>query len=107
MSQRSETKNIILGFFLLLAFHIGAAILIFSVALLLGNIASGYITLSILIYGFFGFSIWQLIYVIPLCLGLKKEGKISIMKGVIIAAIFTFLINGGCFLITMTEGILH
>ncbi|MFN6517640.1 MAG: hypothetical protein RMY29_024580 [Nostoc sp. CreGUA01] len=99
MLKRSATKNIIFGFFLLLLFHIEAAILILGIAALTQSIYN--LSLSIIVYGIYGFSIWQLIYVIPLCLWLKNKGKISVMKGVIIATIITFLIHVGCFLLVV------
>jgi uncharacterized protein YacL len=97
MSKKSEAKNIIAGFFLLILFHIAAAVFILGIATLTQSIYN--LSLSIIVYGIYGFSLWQLIYVIPLCLWLKNKGKIAVMKGVIIAATLTFLINGGCFLL--------
>jgi hypothetical protein len=106
MSQRIDIANIITGFFMLIGFHILAAIFIFSIAFIIGSSYPGYIFLNIIIYGLFGFSLWQLVYFIPLCLRLKNQDKISTMKGVIIAAIMTFLVNGGCFLL-MSGGIIR
>lgn len=40
----------------------------------------------------------QLLYVIPLAIHLKRQEKIGIMKGVIIGAIITIFLNGGCWL---------
>ncbi|MBW4667753.1 MAG: hypothetical protein KME60_10015 [Cyanomargarita calcarea GSE-NOS-MK-12-04C] len=99
MSQRREIKNIISGFFLLLLFHLAAVILILGIAALTQS--SYNLSLSIIVYGIYGFSLWQLIYVIPLSLWLKNKGKISVMKGVITAAIITFLVYVGCFLLVV------
>ncbi len=40
----------------------------------------------------------QLLYVIPLAIHLKRQQKVETMKGVIIGAIITILLNGGCWL---------
>jgi hypothetical protein len=101
MSRMSETKNIIVGCLILLGFHILAFLLILLIALSVETSFTGYAPIYVIFYGVFGFSLWQLFYVIPLCLWLKKRDKTALMKGVIIGAIITFLVNGGCFLLTM------
>ncbi|MBN3905423.1 MAG: hypothetical protein HWQ35_02170 [Nostoc sp. NMS1] len=100
MLKRRGNKRIIFGFFLLIIFHIVAAILALGIASMIGRNPSGYkLARNIIVYGIYGFFLWQLIYVIPLCLWLKNKGKIYVMKGVIIAAIITFLVYFGCFLL--------
>ncbi|MBN3960481.1 hypothetical protein [Nostoc sp. NMS8] len=74
MSLRNEIKNIIVGFILLLLLHLAAALLILSFAALTQNIYN--LSLIIIVYGIYGFSLWQIVYVIPLCLWLKNKGKI-------------------------------
>ncbi|QIR35490.1 hypothetical protein HCG51_01140 [Tolypothrix sp. PCC 7910] len=97
MPKFSKIQNIISGFFLLLLFHIAAAILILGIAALT---QSNYnLSLSIIVYGIYGFSLWQLIYAIPLCLWLKHQGKIYFMQGVILAGVMTFLVHIGYFLL--------
>jgi hypothetical protein len=101
MSQIKKNLNVLSGFLMLLGLHIVAAILILIIAYIIGNSRdrSGYnLSLSIIIYGIYGFFLWQLIYVIPLCLWLRNKGKIPAMRGVIIGAIITFLVYIGCFL---------
>jgi uncharacterized membrane protein len=46
-----------------------------------------------------GFPLSQLLYAVPLAIDLKRQGKIGQMKGVIIGAVITALIYGGCFLL--------
>ncbi len=41
-----------------------------------------------------GFSLIQLVYVIPLALRLKRQGRWGMMKGVIVGAVLTALLNG-------------
>jgi hypothetical protein len=45
------------------------------------------------------FFLWQLLYVIPLILWLKRQGKIGMMQGVLGMAVVTALLNGGCSLV--------
>ncbi len=40
----------------------------------------------------------QLLYVIPLAIHLKRQQKVETMKGVIIGAVITIFLNGGCWL---------
>lgn len=51
-----------------------------------------------LIYASFGIGLTQLIYVIPLCVWLRRRRHFGRMKGVIIGAVLTMLLSGGCFL---------
>jgi hypothetical protein len=45
---------------------------------------------------FGGIGIVQLAYVISLCLHFKRKGQTNVMKGLIIAASITALLNVGC-----------
>ncbi|RUT02501.1 hypothetical protein DSM106972_059790 [Dulcicalothrix desertica PCC 7102] len=97
-AKKIEIKKIISGFFLLLLLHLASLILIF----LIGTITRNNYNLSLIIqvYPIYLFPLWQLTYVVPLCIWLKNKDKASVMKGVIIAAIITFLIYLlGCFLL--------
>ncbi|MBD0345125.1 MAG: hypothetical protein ICV63_09955 [Coleofasciculus sp. Co-bin14] len=40
----------------------------------------------------------QFIYVIPVVLWLKRQQRWGLMKGIIIGAVLTALLNGGCWL---------
>ncbi|MER3494294.1 MAG: hypothetical protein C4323_19650 [Mastigocladus sp. ERB_26_2] len=44
----------------------------------------------------FWIGITQAIYIIPVLLRLRRQEKFALMKGVIVGAIFTALLNGGC-----------
>ena len=44
-----------------------------------------------------GISITQLIYVIPVTMRLNRRGQFALKKGVIIGAVITALLNGGCY----------
>jgi len=42
--------------------------------------------------------ILQLLYLVPLCIWLKRKNQLSMMEGVIIGAVITILLNSFCFL---------
>lgn len=106
MQPRHEINEIILGIFLLLGMHIAGFIVIFFLLFLL-SIINSYIPSSIINYliSQYRFFIWlfspgltQIIYVIPLVLRLKRQQRWGLMKGVIIGAVLTALLNGACWL---------
>ncbi|NEO88899.1 MAG: hypothetical protein F6K56_00890 [Moorea sp. SIO3G5] len=53
-------------------------------------------------FGLMGIGISQLIYVIPLIIRLKQQQRFEVMKGVIIGAVLTALLNGGCWLFILS-----
>lgn len=101
MSQRNEIAQIIYGMFFVLGLHI-FAITVLSLLAYLVNLVGGIIISPInnlWIYAVFGIGISQLLYVIPLIIRLKRLQKWGLMKGVIIGAVLTALLNGGCWLL--------
>jgi hypothetical protein len=103
MSPRNrESLDIILGIFILLGMHILAIFLGSILGTIFGTL--GWYNLGIvLVYGLFGIGLAQLIYVIPAIIVLKRRRKLGWMKGVIIGAVITALLNGGCWLIFFTS----
>lgn len=102
MSRRNETRNIVLGILLLLGMHISLLLLItlilFIISILPTPISGNYNWLP-LVFIPVGIGISQLVYVIPVSLWLKQRGRFGLMKGVIIGAVITALLNGGCWLL--------
>jgi hypothetical protein len=103
MSQINERKGIVSGIFLLICLHIAAVILGRIVLLiyisLVGNIGKDNYLGLLLIWSFFGcLGIAQLIYVIPAIFILRRQRNFTQVKGVIIGAVVTALLNGGCWL---------
>ncbi|MGB8703046.1 MAG: hypothetical protein WCD18_26820 [Thermosynechococcaceae cyanobacterium] len=99
MSQTSEPHEIfeiIMGFLLLCGLHVLAGMLIFGLGFLASAIFGGYSFAPVWMVGSMGFLFWQLLYVLPLINWLKRRGKIGMMKGVIIGAVLTALLNGSC-----------
>jgi Na+/proline symporter len=99
MSQRNEILGVFLGIILLICMHILAILAIVLLSFIRG-IYGG----QILIIGGFGFFLWQLLYVIPVTLWLKRRRQYGLMKGVIIGAVITALLNGGCSLLFSFQG---
>ncbi|MCC5635155.1 hypothetical protein LC593_04665 [Nostoc sp. CHAB 5844] len=104
MTQRNNRNEILqtfLGILLLLGCHAIAIILIFVLAYVADvyfrNIS--YASLYVFMIGGFGFLFWQLFYVIPLCIFLQRRQRIAMRNGVIIGAVITALLSGGCFLL--------
>jgi hypothetical protein len=99
MSYQNEVLEIIIGMLLLFGMHIVAGIIIFVLGLIIGQIFGNYTFLGVWFVGGYGFFLLQLLYVIPVILKLKRQGKVARMKGVIIGAVITALLNGACFLL--------
>jgi hypothetical protein len=100
MSQRNETKGIVSGIFLLMCLHLAVLILgiiVGSISISIGVIGS--YAGTFLTWWFFGIGIAQLIYVIPAIIVLRRRGEFAVVKGLIIGAIITALLNGGCWLV--------
>ena len=93
-TKPNEIQAIAKGFTLVMACH-GLAVLMI---LILGSIVESSISLGIWVLGAMGFLFWQLLYVIPLTIWLKRRGKVGMMKGVITGAVLTALVNGACYL---------
>jgi hypothetical protein len=57
------------------------------------------------LYGFLlsvsSICIYQYLYVVPMIILLKLQRKFSLMKGVIIGAVFTTLLAGSCFILSL------
>jgi hypothetical protein len=101
MSRRTEFSHIIGGIFLVLGMHIVATAILAILAYIEFIIAFKYkirfFQLIVIVY-FFGIGITQIVYIIPVLWRLKRQEKFALMKGVIVGAIFTALLNGGCWI---------
>jgi hypothetical protein len=101
MSQRNENGNILLGMLLLVGMHILLGLLIclilFIISVVPTPISGNYNWLPLL-FILAGIGISQLLYVVPVSLWLKSQRRFGLMKGVIIGAVITVLLNGGCWL---------
>jgi hypothetical protein len=99
MSQQNEFWGITHGILSLIVMHLLAIIIILIVAHIMQAVYGNYSWLATVFFGLAGLFIWQLLYVIPICIWLKRNRNPFMMKGVIIGAVITGLLNGSCFLI--------
>jgi hypothetical protein len=95
-NERTEIAN---GLCLLMILHFVAFLIIFRLSELVSSTQGNDKGLSFVITGIAGFLFWQLLYVIPLIIWLRRRGKVAMMKGVVIGAVLTALANGVCFLV--------
>lgn len=103
MSPNNESKQIVLGFLLLLGMHI-AAITAGSLLIGIASVISSSLTNIIgflMIYSLIGIGLSQLLYVVPVAIVFNRRRQWGLMKGVIIGAVLTALLNGGCWLVLL------
>lgn len=98
-SRSSELVEILKGFFLLMVCHHLASAFILALGFVIGLFIGNYSFALVWLVGSMGFLFWQLLYVIPLVLRFRRRGAIGMMKGVILGAVLTALVNGICFLV--------
>ncbi len=105
MSRGNPTAEVFAGIGLLIAFHfmfwIGISVLFYLVFLLLSSLkldVFGLLPSYFWLGPLLGFGLTQLLYVIPLCIYYRRQRQFNKMKGIIIGAILTALLNGSCFL---------
>lgn len=96
MSRRNEFKEVTLGIFLVFILHILAILIVGFIANVIPLPPS---INDLLLYALLGISLSQLVYVIPVIFWAKRRQKFALMKGVIIGAVITALLNGGCWLL--------
>ena len=105
MAHRNESLNIATGICILALCHIVFAGLCFLLAYLVeairpassSNYGSGFTW--VMLFAVFGIGLSQVLYAVPLWLRLNHKGLAATAKGVVIGAVITLLLNGGCFLL--------
>lgn len=97
-TQPDSLREVINGIALLILCHMVAGVLIYALGMAVGMKADIYTVLAIWVYGAAGFFLWQLIYVLPLIFWLRRRGRTGMIKGLIIGAVLTALVNGVCYL---------
>lgn len=103
MNGRNSAMNVFIG---VLSTFVGHAIALFTLYLLASVIMNFFSSLSnlliLFLYAVFGIGLTQFLYVVPLCFWLRKRERFDTMKGVMIGAVLTLLLNGSCFLLLTT-----
>lgn len=106
MRPRDEGSQVGLGFLLLLVINIAVVAVAIAIISALSPYRYGregsdfYLGIA---YGVvFYIGLFQILYVIPLVFLLGWQQRRGLMKGVIIGAVITALLNGGCFLLVFS-----
>jgi hypothetical protein len=101
MPERNRFVDFAAGVMLTFGMHILAGILLSLIA----SIASAlniYTIVPIPVFFVLGIGITQLVYIIPVAILLARKREWEKMKGVILGAVITALLNGGCWLFAMS-----
>ena len=87
---------------MLLLAHVlfGAILLLLSV---IARATGVYFLQAVAGYALFGIGLSQLLYAIPLVMHFRRRRRFNTVKGVVIGAVITVLLNGGCFLFVLWE----
>lgn len=96
MARRSVSKEIFIGLGILVLCHIAMTAFL-SLGLWVSNTFLRHPFPAIFGWALVGLAVTQLLYVVPLCIRFKRCRRFNVMKGVIIGAVITFLLSGGCF----------
>ncbi len=101
MPERNRFVDFAIGVMLTFGMHLLAGFLLSLIA----SIASAlqmYNIVAIPLFFLLGIGIAQLVYIIPVAILLARKREWEKMKGVILGAVITALLNGGCWLFAMS-----
>jgi hypothetical protein len=96
MRTRNEGLDIFNGIVIAFGFNIIAGFFLLLLAGILGQISA--ILTQFFLLAIASIGIFQVVYILPYALKLKREGQFGMMKGVIIGAVIVALLNGACWL---------
>jgi len=99
MSRDNKILPITQGIILLIVMHTLTILIIFAITSALLEIYGSFTAAVVSYFAIAGLFILQLLYVIPICIWLKRKGKNLMMKTVIYGAVITALVNILCNLI--------
>lgn len=112
-SKSNEKAQIFRGFRLLMLCNVAAVLLILGLTFgldtlgkMLDAISLIHWAGSIVLFGYMFFLVWQLLHAVPLILRFRRRHQFGIMKGIVIGAAITALVNGVCYvaLLSLTSG---
>jgi hypothetical protein len=92
----SPTVQMIIGAISTLLLNAGVAIAFIVIGMLS---ASVYAPLFSIAFVALFISLAQLAYILPICIYLHRKGQSNWMKGIIVGACITVLLNGGCWIL--------
>lgn len=93
MKSKKEFKNIIAGILLLFGIHFSVFFLLGTLAYIVSTLSRTYILGQLIVYSFFYIGLFQLLYLIPTIIWLKRKQYRGIVKGTIIGAVITVVLN--------------
>jgi uncharacterized membrane protein YcgQ (UPF0703/DUF1980 family) len=93
MKSKKEFKNIFAGISLLFGIHFSVFFLLGTLAYFVSTLSRTYIIGQFIVYGFFYIGLFQLLYVIPTIIWLKRKQYRGIVKGTIVGAVITVMLN--------------
>ena len=93
--NRNSVSDVFIGIISVCVCNTLAALTIFFIGYSLQQLPA---VATALVAASFFIGLTQLTYAIPLCVWLRRRRRFDTMKGVIIGAVITMLLNGGCFL---------
>lgn len=102
-----ENLGIVIGILLILGINLGLFVFLWFFAIILAtgypfnNVIRDY-AFDLLSFAVKGIGLVQFTYVTPILFWLKRQQKRGLIKGVIIGAVITILLNGGCWIIINT-----
>ena len=102
MRSRNEINEIIGGIFLLLGIHTLVFVVLVFLSFILASLFAFYTVTPIWGMSISLIGLSQFLYVIPIIFWLRRQQRWGLMKGVIIGAVLTALLNGGCWLIIIS-----
>lgn len=96
MNNRNEVLGIFLGIVLALVLNAVGIATLFLLGASLSQINA--IVGQFCLFAIAGIGIFQVVYIIPYSVKLKRDGNIGMMKGLIIGAVIVALLNGACWI---------
>lgn len=106
MTQNGNPGAVFLGILATLGMHGVAVTLTVAIFLLIAAVGQVYWAGAAAFGAILTLFIWQLVYVIPVFLWCRRRGYREFSRGIIIAAVLTALLNGGCSLMIWGPSVL-
>jgi hypothetical protein len=100
----SPTAQMVIGAIATIVLNGGIAIALVIIGMLS---ASVYAPLFSIAFAALFISLVQLAYILPICIYLHRKGQANWMKGIIIGACITALLNGGCWFFLAGGGMIR
>lgn len=92
----SPAVEIMIGAIATIMLNVGMTITFIVVGMLSASVYAPLFSIAF-VAPFIGLA--QLVYILPICIYLQRNDQWNWMKGIIIGACITFLLNGGCWIV--------